>query len=140
MKNYKSISLLLITCFLYLSGIAQDQIIGTWWTPQKDGKIEMYKQGNKYYGKILAGQNNRKDAQNPNPALRNRSLAGVVILYDFVYDADDKEWLNGKIYDPNNGKTYSCKIWLTDNGQFMKVKGYIGISMFGRSETFERVR
>ncbi|MFM2359556.1 MAG: hypothetical protein RLY16_1549 [Bacteroidota bacterium] len=139
MKMKYFITLIFALIFSF-NATAQDQIIGTWWTPAKDGKIEMYKSGNKYYGKILSGKSNRKDVNNPNPALRNRDLAGLVILYEFEYDADDQEWVNGKIYDPNSGKTYSCKIWLIENGQFMKVKGFIGFSMLGRSETFERVR
>lgn len=117
---------------------AQDQILGIFWTPKKDGKIELFRVGQTYFGKLIWGKANKKDLQNPNPALRNRELVGTMILFDFKYD--DGEWSGGKIYDPESGKTYSCKIWLEQSGRILKAKGYIGISVFGRTETFERVQ
>lgn len=119
---------------------AQDQILGKWWTPEKDGKLEVYKTGSKYYGGIIWGKNGtRKDTKNPDPSLRNQTIVGSTILKDFVYDAEDKVWNKGTIYDPNNGKTYDCKISLSRNQQEMNVRGYIGISLLGRTETFTRV-
>lgn len=117
---------------------AQDQLLGIWWTPKKDGKIEMYRVGQTYFGKLIWGKSSKKDLQNPNPALRNRELLGTNILSGFIYD--DGEWTGGKIYDPESGKTYSCKIWLENGGKLLKAKGYIGISLLGRTETFERVQ
>jgi uncharacterized protein (DUF2147 family) len=49
------------------------------------------------------------------------------------------EWSDGEILDPKNGKTYRCDIQLTDNGEKLNVRGYIGITLFGRSQTWERV-
>lgn len=123
-----------------MCSVAQQQILGRWWSPKKDGQIEVYQQGDRYYGKIVWGTNPRQDTKNPNPALRQRDLMGVVLFSDFKYDASDEEWIDGKIYDPDSGKTYDCKMWLSDNGQTLKVRGYLGVALLGRTEKFERVR
>lgn len=58
------------------------------------------------------------------------------MLTGFRFDGDD-EWKDGDIYDPESGKTYSCYLSLKDNNT-LKVRGYIGVSLFGRSETWTR--
>jgi len=55
----------------------------------------------------------------------------MLILKLFVYDKDDKEWNDGSIYDPKNGKTYSCTI--KRKGKTLEVKGYMGVSVIGRT-------
>ncbi|MDO7744042.1 MAG: DUF2147 domain-containing protein, partial [Pedobacter sp.] len=62
---------------------------------------------------------------------------GMEMLKDFFYD--DGKWTDGKIYDPKSGKTYSCNMNIKDNGQ-LNMRGYIGISLIGRSETWKRVK
>jgi len=107
-----------------------DAIIGEWLTQSKDGKILIYKQGTKYFGKIIGGNSEgRKDTNNPDEKLRNQPLIGKVILNNFVFDGKSK-WEEGTIYDPNNGKTYSCVIKLKSNNE-MEVRGYVGISLLG---------
>ena len=78
----------------------------------------------------------RKDAKNPEESLKNRDVLGIELLTGFSYN--DNTYTDGKIYDPESGKTYDCKMTLTDNT--LKVRGYIGISLFGRTETFERIK
>ena len=107
-------------------------------SPKKDGKVEIYKKNNKYYGKIAWSKNGGKDHNNPDPKLKERDLLGTDFLKDFTFDKDDNEWTNGTVYDPNNGKTYKCYMWM--EGENLKVKGYIGVSLLGRSELFERVK
>lgn len=120
--------------------MAQDQVIGKWWTPKKDGQIEVYKAGNKYSGKLIWGKNGtKKDVNNPKEALRTRPLVGMDLFSNFTYKASDQQWVDGKIYDPESGKTYSCKIWLTDDGKTMNVRGFIGFSLLGRTEKFTRL-
>lgn len=114
-----------------------DDVLGIYWSPAKTGKIEIYKRGNKYYGKAISGNEARLDTKNPDPNLRSRKVVGMEFLKDFVFDGDD-EWEDGTVYDPDSGKTYSCKMWL-EKGDLM-VKGYIGVSLLGRTEKFERVR
>ena len=75
-----------------------DVIIGEWLSQEKDGKISIYKQGDKFYGKISWGKTpGRKDTNNPDAKLKNRDLIGLVILQDFKYTGS--AWENGKIYD-----------------------------------------
>jgi len=112
-----------------------DKIIGVYWSPKKDAKIEIYKKGNLYYGKTTWASTKRKDLKNPDPALRERDLLGVELFTNFVYK--DGSYEDGKIYDPESGKTYDCKMSLT--GKNLKVRGYLGISLFGRTEIFERI-
>ena len=60
---------------------------------------------------------------------------GLQILSGFRY-AGDGTWEAGKIYDPKNGKTYSCKMRL--DGENLKIRGFIGISLFGRTTVWSR--
>ncbi|NBU04628.1 MAG: DUF2147 domain-containing protein, partial [Bacteroidetes bacterium] len=98
----------------------------------------------KFYGKIvwlkepLKNGKPKVDDLNPNPAKRSVPLMNLQILKDFVYDADDKEWEDGTIYDPKNGKTYSC--YMTLDGTKLNVRGYVGVSMIGRTSVWTRVQ
>lgn len=138
MKKFMLPFFLIFTVFLNVEASPADDIIGTYWSPEKDGKIEIYKVGEKYYGKIIWSQNPRKDDKNPDASLRDRDLVGTTFLNDFVYDGDNT-WTNGTIYDPKSGKTYDCKITLKENGD-LNVRGYVGISLLGRTETFTRIK
>ena len=127
---------------IHCQGFAQtagDKILGEWLSAQKDARFLIYKQGAKYDGKIVWGTGHTNyDTENPDPKLRARELIGLAILNDFVYDGDNT-WTDGTIYDPKQGKTYACKLTLTGNQQ-LKVRGYVGISMFGRTEYWTRVK
>ena len=123
-----------------LTAAAQQQILGKWWSPKKDGHVEIFQDGDRYHGKIVWGTQPRKDTKNPKPELRNRDLMGVVLFSNFRYDSSDKEWVDGSIYDPDSGKTYDCKMWVSKDGSILNVRGFVGVSMFGRTEKFERVR
>lgn len=113
-----------------------DKIIGVFWSPKKDAKIEIYKKGNTFSGKSIWVAAPRKDIENPNVSLRKREILGIEILSNFTYK--NEEYSNGFIYDPESGKTYNCKMSL--NGDKLKVRGYIGISLLGRTEIFERIK
>ena len=132
-----------------LSGFAQsgDAILGTWLTEKKDSKVQIYKKGDKYYGKILWIKNNKNedgsspklDSQNPDSKLRNRLIEGINILTDLEWDADEKEWNEGEIYDPRGGDTYSMFARL-ENENTLYLKGFIGFSLIGRSTIWTRVK
>ncbi|MES2330623.1 MAG: DUF2147 domain-containing protein [Bacteroidota bacterium] len=113
-----------------------DNITGVYWSPHKDAKIEIYKRGDKYFGKSVWVANPRKDTENPDRALQSREVQGIELLTNFTFDRDT--YKGGKIYDPESGKTYSCKINLEGNS--LKVRGYIGIALLGRTEIFERIK
>ncbi len=115
-----------------------DAVLGTWMVEAKDGKVEIYKCGARYCGKLAWLKNpNDRDTKNPTPARRNDKLLGKVILQNFRYDGE--KWVKGRIYDPNDGETYCCLMWL-DGPNRLYVKGYIGISLIGRKELWSRTR
>lgn len=68
---------------------------------------------------------------------KNKPIIGLTILWDMKQKGD--VWKSGKILDPKNGKIYGCKMQLLDNGNKLKVRGFLGISAFGRSQVWERV-
>ncbi|MNR06667.1 hypothetical protein D3C85_1227480 [compost metagenome] len=77
------------------------------------------------------------DSKNPDENLKKRALLNLEILKDFDYDGS--KWTDGTIYDPKSGKTYSCNLSLKST-DVLNVRGYVGISLLGRSETFRRVK
>jgi uncharacterized protein (DUF2147 family) len=134
--------------FISVDSFAQyssDEIIGIWETPGDDnGRIEIFKSGNKYSGKIIwlkrKSENGEvlTDKNNPDKSLQNRPIVGLEILKGFVFNKEDM-WEDGEIYDPKSGNTYSCQISLQDKNT-MKVRGYIGFSLIGRTEYWKRVK
>jgi uncharacterized protein (DUF2147 family) len=139
MRTMKKIALLLLlvtlTTLLATAQAPSDAVVGHWFNAEKDGKVQIYKQGNKYYGKLVWMKTPRKDNQNPDDKLKTRDLQGVVLLNNFTYDG--KNWEDGSIYDPKNGKTYSCII-KQKNSNTLEIRGYIGISLIGRTTTWTR--
>ncbi|TAL68835.1 MAG: DUF2147 domain-containing protein [Bacteroidetes bacterium] len=122
-----------------------DTVLGNWLTAKGDAKVQIYKKNNKYYGKIiwLKTPNDehgkpKVDKENPDESLKKRPIIGLEILTDFVYDGD-YTWVDGDIYDPKSGDSYSCKMYLSKDYKTLEVRGYIGISLFGRTETWKRV-
>lgn len=119
-----------------------DQIEGLWYNDVKSGKILITRdKDGKFYGKVvwlkepLKNGKPKVDELNEDEKLRSRPRLGLPVLYGFVKDGD-KKYTDGKIYDPNNGKTYSCNI--TFKGDKLDIRGYIGISLFGRTTTWTR--
>ncbi|MBK8089828.1 MAG: DUF2147 domain-containing protein [Lacibacter sp.] len=121
-----------------------DAILGSWKNGEGTGIIQIYKNGEKYQGKItwLKEPNDpetgkpKLDKKHPDEKNHSRPVMGLVNMWGFTHTAD-KEWTGGKIYDPKNGKTYSCKIAM-ENNNTLKVRGYIGISLIGRTDTWTR--
>lgn len=119
--------------------ISSEDVAGTWFTADKTGEITIYKSGDTYFGKITAGTSDQKfDIHNPDKARRRDPLIGLVILKNLEYEGENK-WTDGTVYDPKNGKTYSCNLTLLDRNH-LKITGYIGFSWIGRSEEWERIR
>ncbi len=121
-----------------------DAILGDWLTENGKGRVRVFKtkQG-LFVGKIiwLREPNNESgtpkvDRNNPDEALRTRPVVGLFVLRDFSHDAANV-WHNGKIYDPENGNDYSCTLTLVAPGK-LEVRGYIGVSLFGRTSVWTR--
>jgi uncharacterized protein (DUF2147 family) len=129
---------------MFATSVAQDvpPIEGTWLSGDGDGWIEITLAGNGLSG-VVSGSPNAgddrpdRDEKNPDPALRDRPLTGLELFRGFSYDGDGR-WSGGTIYDPNSGKTYRCIItWVDENT--LEVRGYIGVPLLGRTETWTRV-
>lgn len=75
------------------------------------------------------------------PAHRNKRILGMVILWNMSENPSNPlEWEGGQILDPHNGKIYSCMMTISPNGNTLTVRGYIGFSFLGRSQTWIRAR
>lgn len=140
--------------FLAAPALAQDadSIVGTWLNGEGTAHVEIYNEGGKYSGKIvwlkepvypaddpkgMAGKT-KVDRENPDPARRNDPTLGLRMLRDFRFDKPG-HWRDGHIYDPKNGKDYKCKIAM-ETPDVLKVRGFIGISLIGRTDTWTRVK
>ena len=122
----------------------KDAILGKWLSASGEAQIMIYKSGDKYSGKLVWIKNPenekgqlKRDTKNPNAQHRTRPLLGLQILQNFVY-LGDGVWEDGSIYDPKTGKTYSCKISMVDNNK-LNIRGYVGVSLLGRTEAWQRV-
>ena len=142
----KGLTLLIITLFSFtlLASGNPDAILGVWANSSNKGHIRIYKTAGKYYGKIiwLKQPNDREgkpkvDRKNPNKEERSKKLLGLIMLRDFEYD--NEEWKGGKIYNPEDGKEYKGRLKLKDPKP-LAIRGYLGISLIGKTETFTRVK
>lgn len=126
-----------------------EDVLGIWATERAEAHVEIFKRNDTYHGRITwlkepfypegdkeAGQPKR-DRENEDPELREREIAGLEIVRDFRY-AGKGRWVGGVIYDPENGKTYNGKMWLTHDGR-LRLRGYVGMSLFGRTTEWTRV-
>jgi uncharacterized protein (DUF2147 family) len=113
---------------------------GFWWSEDHSSIFELVQTEQTIEGITRWAEEPRTDSQNSDVDLRQRSLLNVIFLWGFEYKAKDNIWQNGQVYDPGNGKTYRAKLELSDNGNILEVRGYIGISLFGRNAKFDRVK
>lgn len=128
--------------FNYVAMAAEaDDILGYWVTEETSATIEIFKEGETYKGKMVwlkrlhEGEKEVLDKNNPDEKLQSRSLLGLVNLDGFKYDGDG-EWVDGEIYDPKKGKTYSAKMEIEDGE--LHLRGYVGIPLFGRTAVWKR--
>ena len=119
-----------------------DNIVGTYTGTKNDDrfKARITRQADgTYKAQVFWVENDRDedgnkilDRKNPDKSLRSRKLLGVNILTSLTKNG--KKWEGGKIYNPMNGKTYKCAIWL--EGNTLKVRGYVGV--FYETHTWTR--
>ena len=141
--------ILVVACALFLlSGTAiadeADAILGQWYPDreEQDSIIEIYKENYVYNGKIIWLKKPKNDdgtpkvdKNNPDETRRNDPMVGLVNMKGFTYKGNNK-WDGGTAYDPDNGKTYKCKMELKGND--LKVRGFIGVSLLGRTMVWLR--
>ncbi|GHV17093.1 hypothetical protein FACS1894169_11750 [Bacteroidia bacterium] len=142
----KKIKILFLLAFLSGSiSICAQSVTGKWKTfDDKTGDaksiVEITEKDGKIYGKIIEilnpSKKNDKCANCPDQD-KNKPLQGLTIIKGL--EKDGKEYSDGKILDPVSGKLYKCTISLDGNDK-LKVRGYVGISAFGRTQTWSRVK
>lgn len=129
----------------------QSSPIGQWRTiDDKTGEprsiVEIYQEDGTLRGRVVEVLQTSDDAQRNSEGQvicsacegdrKNQPIEGMVILWGL--EQDGSEWEGGTILDPANGKTYNAKLEL-DGENRLKVRGYLGISLFGRTQTWQRV-
>lgn len=142
MKNYFFTFLFVAVAGIF-SGNAQ--VTGKWKTiDDKTGDaksiVEIYEQNGKIYGKVVeilnpARKNSKCDKCDG--ADKGKPIEGLIIIKGLKKDGD--KYTDGDILDPQKGKLYSCTIKL-DGKDKLDVRGYMGISMLGRTQVWHRVK
>ncbi|MCH2033505.1 MAG: DUF2147 domain-containing protein [Tenacibaculum sp.] len=122
----------------FATTVSAQSIFGKWEnrdeeTGKVDSVIEVYEKEGKAYAKIVEiTDQNRQDAVCDKCSGKNKDkkILGMNILTGLEKDGD--EWSGGKILDPKNGKKYKCYIQLVETDK-LKIRGYIGFSLLGRT-------
>lgn len=130
---------------LFFSFLSYAQIEGKWKTiDDETGKeksiVEIFKKSDgKYYGKIvqLLQKPENNNCVKCTDDRKNKPLIGLEIIRGLK--KEDAEFTGGTITDPKKGKTYKCTI-TKDGADKLNVRGYIGFSLIGRSQTWHKVK
>ena len=116
-------------------------IIGQWETyddktKEKTAVIEIYQTDNLYFGKIVKSFSLEKNAlcENCKGINKNKPIIGLVVIENIKKDGN--EFNGGTVLDPDNGETYKCNLKLINNK--LEVRGYLGFSLFGRTQYWVR--
>ena len=142
MKNWM---LAIAVFFLTLSSIQAQSVIGKWKTiDDETGEaksiVEVYEKSGKIYGKvvdILRADHKKDVCSKCEGAEKNKPILGMIIINGLKKDGS--EYSGGTILDPTNGKKYKCYITL-DSADKLKLRGYVGISIMGRTQYWTRVK
>lgn len=146
-KIFFATIMLFMTIASYAQTLAADKIIGTWLSMDSDVQLrfEIFQSDGKYHGKLLwasnmfeaDGKTPKKDGKNPDKKLRNRSRQNIVNITNLTYD--NGEYTGGKLYNPESGSSYSLTAKLKSVNE-MEFRGYMGISLLGKTMKFTRVQ
>lgn len=144
MKKYMLAGILLL--FLNVAfAQGKDAVVGRWRSEHGSGELQIYRTGEKYFGKLVwmkepndANGRPKLDIYNPSENLRSKPVLGLDVLKNLEYKSKG-QWDNGTVYNPKSGKSYSCKMSMTNNPDKLTIKGYMGFSFIGKSETWTRV-
>ena len=116
-------------------------IIGQWETyddktKEKTAVIEIYQTDNLYFAKIVKSFKGEKNAlcENCKGINKNKPIIGLVVIENIKKDGN--EFNGGTVLDPDNGETYKCNLKLINNK--LEVRGYLGFSLFGRTQYWVR--
>lgn len=133
----------LLLALVFFSWTQKDPIEGIWVTVddetgKKKSEILLYKENGKLYGKILnllLDEDRGKLCENCKGEDKNKPIVGMIIVKDLKFEEDS--WEDGTILDPKSGKIYDCYITLEDKNT-LKVRGYLGFSLLGRTQKWLR--
>ncbi len=136
--------LLLVLIFSIHFSFAQS-IIGKWKTIDDEtgepkSVVEIFEKSGKIHGKVIEifDVNHKNDVcKECSGDDKNKPIKGMIILKGLSRDGD--EYSGGRIVDPKNGKIYKCAIAL-ENKDKLKVRGYIGFALIGRSQYWVRIK
>jgi uncharacterized protein (DUF2147 family) len=109
-------------------------------THQPKAIVKIFERDGKLYGvveKSLEQNPPHKNCDECTDDRRGKPIVGLDIIRGLQRDGD--QWDGGTILDPENGKVYRCKMTLEDGGQRLAVRGFIGISLLGRTQVWQRV-
>lgn len=126
-------------------------IVGDWLVQSRDAIIRIERQGDEYVGTIVWQLHDTygpedgpelsgkivTDRHNPDPALRSRPLTGLRLLWGLRYDAGARNWVDGYVYNSDNGKQYHCEVRVPSADKLV-LRGFIGVPLLGGSTTWTR--
>lgn len=121
-------------------------ILGRWQTEGGKSHVQIYACGPHLCGQIVwlrepLGKDGQPkvDLRNPDQARRAQKIVGLQMLWNFTKSSDPNAWEGGRIYNPEDGDTYKSTMKLRPDGK-LEVRGYVGISLLGKSQYWERAR
>ena len=124
-----------------------DQIIGSWMSAENNLEVEIFKAGDNYKARVdwfddsddkSRPMNTRCDFRNPDETLRKRKIIGLVVMNGLIYNEENNDWEQGKIYDPHSGKDWNAKVCFTKSG-LLKVRGYWSFQLLGKDLLFRKI-
>ena len=123
-----------------------DDCLGTWKTGNGKALVQIFKQGNAYQGRIvwlrepLDPQTGKPklDKNNEDNSKQSRPVSGLYLLRSFRWNAAERSWDDGLIYDPEKGKEYDCVMRMKD-ASTLSVRGYVMTPVFGKTDVWKRV-
>lgn len=140
----KNIVLSFIVLFTSVNIVSAQDVFGVWKTIDdtdnvEKSHIEIYEENGKVYGKVikLLEGATATHCDNCEGSLKGAPITGMVLLKDLV--AEDDYYEDGEIIDPATGKVYSCWIQL-ESADKLKVRGFLGFSVLGRTQYWYRVQ
>jgi uncharacterized protein (DUF2147 family) len=134
-KNLKLplIAIIIFSLFSFknINSDDSEKIVGVWYTENNSSKIQIYKNDNQYFGKIiwLAPKSEKED-------LKVKPTLGYQIFRKFTYESKNL-WSGGQVSDPRSGMTVSGKMTLKDD-KTLSVRGFVGAPMFGKTVILKR--
>ena len=140
-------ALILLSIFLCGCAVAADRTpVGSWKTIDDDTHqpkaiVDITEENGVLSGRVVKLFRNPNEDQNPKckdcaGVRKDQPIIGMTILWSLHRDGD--EWNGGEIIDPDGGKIYRCKLHVDESGTKLEVRGFIGFSLLGRTQVWER--